>query len=119
MEKIVSNELLKLVLPCPQNQFVDFIKENDDYIKYGARVQDQISVYELAHLCKKWAYKQGYLLDSRTTMTGSCFLLTSPCSPNEDIYKTFVDKTEVKAIYKAIEWLRIYLIEQGLLDENI
>lgn len=59
---MISKELLKLVLPYPQNEFVDFIKVNDEFIKYGARVQDQISVYELAYKCKVWAFNQGYYL---------------------------------------------------------
>lgn len=99
---MISKELLKLVLLYPQNEFVDFIKQNDEFIKYGARVQDQISVYELSHKCKEWAYTKGYTIWS-SAIGKECYIDGRIFTNGENI--RFLDNSEHEAIFKACEWI--------------
>lgn len=105
---MISRELLKLVLPYPQNEFVDFIKQNDEFIKYGARVQDQISIYELAFKCKLWAITKNVYICSFSNVNGGV----------ADVYNGFSEllfesrslanserQTESEAIFKTCEWI--------------
>lgn len=103
---MISKELLKLVLPYPQNEFVDFIKVNDEFIKYGARVQDQISVYELAHKCKEWAVVNKYFnIATLLDYSGyTCIIRQDPMTfLNTEL--RFKAKTEPEAVFQACEWI--------------
>lgn len=64
-----------------------------------------INVFELQSICKRWLYSKDYLLDSRTTTKGSCFLFTSPISEKEDIHITFQGDSEPLAVFGAGEYI--------------
>lgn len=61
--------------------------------------------------CKAWAYNQGFILDSRTTNIGVCFMQSTPrfFDEGEDIVeeaqKVFHANTEQGAVIKACEWI--------------
>jgi hypothetical protein len=60
-----------------------------------------INIYELAHLCKEWAYNRKYsLLTKLTNKSALCEI--------EDIDKTFIGYSEPDSIFNACEWLREY-----------
>ena len=60
---------------------------------------------DLAAKCKRRAYFEGYLIDSRTTSGGSSLLFTSPISGKEDIKERFVATSEAQSVIDAYEWL--------------
>lgn len=104
---MISKELLTLILPYPQNQFVDFVKENDTYLKYGARVQDQINIYELAFRCKDWAKDKEYKIHSSPTQKIEWTAIAQNFDLNKFYYgqNQFYALTEPEAIFKACEWI--------------
>lgn len=104
---MISKELLIEVLPYPKNEFVEFIKQNDDFIKYGARLQDQISIYELAHKCKEWARENHYIILSKNMEcliyhTDNIYDVIECLEMYEDYFQA---NTEYEAIFKACQWI--------------
>ena len=68
-----------------------------------------INIYELAHKCKEWAFKQGYELFSRILSNdhqpvGNCVVYRVEADPEESLCITNAD-TEPFAIFKACEWI--------------
>ena len=61
--------------------------------------------------CKEWAYNQGFILDSRTTNIGVCFIQNTPRFFDEgediveEIQKVFHANTEPEAVIKACEYI--------------
>jgi len=58
-----------------------------------------INIYELAHMCKKWASKSGWDIWSGVE-NANVHKKTS-----DDIYYSVCAKTEPEAIFKACEWI--------------
>lgn len=92
---------------------------NKNYIEYTLVVtgnpynyitHDKISVYELAHKCKEWAYSQGYIISSGLTPVlgvnkDGWAEVFSSSTPLDGKLHTFKQLSEPKAIFKACQWL--------------
>ena len=68
-----------------------------------------INIYELAHKCKEWAFKQGYELFSRILSNdnqpfGNCVVYRVEADLEESLH-IVNDNTEQEAIFKACEWI--------------
>lgn len=84
-----------------------FKKENLSSIKYkfvnnGEIKYDVINIYELAHLCKEWAYKHGFILYS-TNYGNECYIDGRIFQNNENI--RFFGASEPLSIFKACYWI--------------
>ena len=61
--------------------------------------------------CKVWAYNQGFILDSRSTNIGICFVQSCPRFFDEgedvvdEVQKRFHANVEPEAVIKACIWL--------------
>lgn len=68
-----------------------------------------INIYELAYMCKEWAYSQGYILFSKIRLNSSlasCYFDTMGKHDYEDGYHNdFRAETESEAIFKACQWI--------------
>ena len=114
---MISNKLLSEVMgyKCHimDTKHIHFLhnnRVNDIVYEQGGDLQYNINKYELAHLCKQWALKQGYYFstysfnfDSNTEQEHRIRLLIG----NDVVY--FGDdssmETEVEAIFKACQWI--------------
>lgn len=112
---MISKELLSEVL----NQNVTSVYKQQEQYRYttsntsGAWVSGSDvpfpNIYELAHKCKEWAFKQGYELFSRilsndNQMSGNCLVIRVESDPETVLTITNAD-TEPEAIFKACEWI--------------
>ena len=70
-----------------------------------------VDINALCFKCKRWAYNQEFILDSRTTNIGVCFMQNTPRSYDEGedvvegVLKVFHADTEPEAIIKACEYI--------------
>jgi len=98
----ISKELLSAVLGDDM-----YPKEIENNLLLFKQVADapwsamrSINIYELMHLMKEWALKQGYLLYSVPTM---CLIKTLSL----EYIKEFSDvDTEFESVTKACEWIK-------------
>ena len=96
-----SKELLSAVLGCE----ITYCHEINGELRYGIYTpigtdERTINIYELMHLMKEWALKQGYLLYSVPTM---CLIKTLSL----EYIKEFSDvDTEFESVTKACEWIK-------------
>jgi hypothetical protein len=103
---MISKELLSEVLGSATKGLKSFgLSECGIYLIFQYEdFDDSISVYELAHKCKEWAYnlKQEIIIKSYTVFNaGGCELIDKMgCS----VYICDA-KTEPEAIFKACEWI--------------
>jgi hypothetical protein len=106
---MISKELMLIVLGYVNDCRVIHITEEQRDIKYdilspvNGHYTERINKYELAHKCKEWAIKQGYVLESRLSLNknhqGVCRIRK---------VRTFIEiicDTEHEAIFKACEWI--------------
>lgn len=101
----ISKELLSEVM-CIDKISKDTIRQYRNYVQFYSDGEDySINIHELSHKCKEWAHQKGFLLDSRTTHCGSCFLLSSPFVYDQEIRKPFLAKTEKQAVFNACQWI--------------
>lgn len=88
----------------------------DNYLKYTLvedsddKVQQvyEINVYEIAFLCKEWAYRKGFCIYSGYSKNSiNMFIaeLIGWVCDTEDIKMFFESNTEIEAIIKACEWV--------------
>lgn len=97
----------------------------DNYLKYTL-VEDsddnvqqvyEINVYELAFLCKEWAYRKGlciYSGYSKNSINMFIAELIGWVCDTLDIKMFFESNTEIEAIIKACEWI----FEKEIQEEN-
>ncbi len=70
-----------------------------------------VDINALCFKCKRWAYNQEFILDSRTTNIGVCFIQNTPRFFDvgedivEEIQKVFHANTEPEAVIKACEYI--------------
>ena len=107
---MISKELISAVLnvgctECESNVYggmLGFKTDNRDF-------NHLINIYELAHMCKEWTFKQGYELFSRILsndhqMRGNCLVIRVEADPEESLKITNAD-SEPAAIFQACEWI--------------
>jgi hypothetical protein len=115
----ISKELLREVLKIPTVSAVGTIDYWNCLIFYSTpciniRDEHSINIYELAHKCKEWAFKNEYELNSGYLTHGILY----PSKPSHQIrcdvsykladtlqtYRVW-ENTEPEAIFKACQWI--------------
>ncbi len=106
---MISTELLSKVLNFPFNSITDIQYDNNLllYTTYSLPTHKykEINIYELAHKCKEWAFKEGFVVQSNINNQGAYAIIND----TGEIFHIQAD-TELKAIFKACEWI---LEQQG------
>ena len=64
---------------------------------------NSINIYELAHKCKEWAFKNDYEIE--TTYSGDVRISKNSTSMIVNSQLGLEDMTEPEAIFKACEWI--------------
>ncbi len=99
---MISKELLSEVLKFDISHMTTKI-DGHVYYRIKNRYSGDISMYELAHKCKKWANKQGYTL---TVVYAPDITMVYPMEIITGERLPFVKAdTEPEAIFKACEWI--------------
>ena len=114
MQVLPSKELLSEVLnihiglielkPILENNKTDvayLLKGSQNTAQEVHRNHKRINIYELAHKCKEWAHKLGFMVQSYQYNTKARVDLLKSC----DIDEIFIEETEPEAIFKACEWI--------------
>lgn len=98
LSEVLGYKISKAYIEDTQSvKYLNVFLDGDD-----TGIYDSINIHELAHKCKEWAYKQGFLLNSDSL--GYCL---HGCY-EEDIIKVdqeWKSDTEPEAIFKACEWI--------------
>ena len=113
LEKIVTKELLRKVLPKEiENLSEDFsFYIDDDYVVFrdeGETLFDY-NIYKFAFKCKEWAYKSRYDIWSITWGVVEFHNIEKSYGT-----KRITEGTEIGAIIKACGWI----LENGIQEEN-
>lgn len=104
-----SKELINEVLSkeVEEERFID--SNSLTYVNSG--IYEDINIYEFAHMCKEWAFKQGYDLvcKRKYTLTRSTYY---ECNVEKLLNYIFYfeeefssEQSEQEAIFKACEWI--------------
>lgn len=109
MNNIITKELLSEVLNCKVWKVLDVNMHTLRYCIYPNKGDEPseymfpINIYELAHLCKRWAEQRNYPLISGASYSDGykCFVDKFPC----DLPVTKSYTSEAEAIFKACQWL--------------
>ena len=103
----ISKELLSIILgekaydiKCVSDNIISFYTDYDQY--------EEINIYELAHKCKEWAYRQGFIIDTGfhknyiNQFKANCY---GWVSTNIDIKKDFNKCTEFEVVIESCQWI--------------
>lgn len=66
--------------------------------------EKDINIYELAHKCKEWALKRGYIIKSFSSADKGYGIIEILIGKDEVIDLKMAD-TETEAIFKACQWI--------------
>lgn len=103
MKEIISKELLSEVLGYTISSL--YIAPNKTFIEvHSEGVDKRFNTYELAHKCKEWSIKHGYLISSGLTFYENGYFEIY-IDPQGDIIKDGNSNTELEAIFKACQWI--------------
>ena len=104
---MISKELLGVVL---SNYGITDVypsyDESDVMTAVGYEIEEivfEINIYELANLCKEWAFRDEYSCMSRPRLFGGWICELMSGYGVEDIQ--FDETTEPEAIFKACQWV--------------
>lgn len=121
---IISDELLSAVLGIEASEASLEKRKMVEYINWSNNGAGQaINLYELAHLCKKWAIKQGYFIwtgyEGRVDLSpqySSAVIGRGSFHHEVESLKlhTMFHSTEPGAIFRSCEW-----ILKRIEDENL
>ena len=75
----------------------DKIKDLDECYK------SEINIHELAHKCKEWAFKQGFMFDIQWHTNRNPFSIVIKSYGKDSQF--YCAETEPEAIFKACEWI--------------
>ncbi len=104
---MISKELLSKVLNFPFTSITNIQSGNNliAYTTYELPTHKYkfINIYELAYMCKEWAYKQDweYIINTHKTINGKLYRVWF----EKDTETEFFADTEPEAIFKACEWI--------------
>lgn len=104
MQVLPSKELLSEVLDKGKGSITKIeYNPSKTIVEYEQleRYWNSINTYELAHKCKEWAHKLGFMVQSYQYNTKARVDLLKSC----DIDEIFIEETEPEAIFKACEWI--------------
>ena len=101
---MISEKLLSEAISIEVDEIIK-TEGNFIYFCIGLPLSQKINIYELAHKCKEWAFKQGYPFNILYRHN-----YWDRCEPKYDIdlynhRKSFCDDIECIAIFKACEWI--------------
>ena len=98
-----SKELISEVLSkeVEEERFID--SNSLTYVNSG--IYEDINIYELAHKCKEWALRKGYIVASGLNEEGRWWCDVSEVKIFPAINCTYVQDTEMEAVIKACEWI--------------
>lgn len=66
--------------------------------------EEEVNIYELAHKCKIWAEKEGYVLIEYALCVG----IHKSIFPHEEVYKEkdlFTELFKIERVIKACQWI--------------
>jgi len=105
MVTILSKEVLSEVLGVEAK--IIKIYNDEFWIELGEEDEKMYNMYQLAHLCKVWAYRVNeYSIESGCdNCSGWAYIRDrNSCSDDQAIERVIAD-TEVEAIFKATMWI--------------
>ena len=111
----MNKELLEEILEFTSgNVWIKELESRNDDFEYLCNVGGWtiINKYQLAFMCKDYALKRGYILDSLTRGycrdKGICFIYSDDWTSEFPEYclESFSDDSEIEAIFRAAEWIR-------------
>jgi len=94
----MNKELLAEVLKDNEITHWDYEIKIENNLVYYCGGHKSINIYELAHKCKEWAYKNGYEL-----MSSIAYCCIDHKSFAESVF--FTEDTEPETIFKACQWI--------------
>ena len=105
-KELLSKVLKESVLAIRPYIEDDTVHENIIMYECGKNTYELISIYELAHECKQWAFKNyKIIINSRITSKTKLIKGYAEIIKNCDyLYGDYAD-TEVEAIIKVCEWI--------------
>ena len=105
-KELLSEVLKESVLSIRPYIEDDIIDENITIYECGKNTYGIIDIYELAHKCKEWAFKNyKIIINSRITSNTKLINGYAEIIKNYDyLYGDYAD-TEPEAIFKACEWI--------------
>ena len=132
MNDVISKELLSEVLQKDLSYILDPSMIISIYKVMGSRSilrytikrsvsnnHESINIHELAHKCKEWAYKQGYILMSTIRTNSSLAICEFSKSGKHDyedeLYNNFRAHTEHEAVFLACKWI----LENNTTRDNV
>ena len=107
---MINKELLSEVFN-QEVRFIKYVANNTYEIHFEKPTRLKyiiINMYELAHKCKEWAYKEGFIIDTGfhkyyiNQFKANCY---GWVSSNINIKQHFNECTEQEAIFKACQWI--------------
>ena len=104
--KLPSKELLSEVLGIDVNE-VKGIEANTPICGcvHSDGWYDEINIYEFSYLCKEWAIKIDYKIESHTHLINKRIIGVASFNMQDNTTKFFQADAEPEAIFKACEWL--------------
>ena len=116
LEKIITKELLRKVLPKEtENLSEDFsFYIDEDYIVFRdeGECQFEVNIYEFAYKCKEWALSKGYTIESHTNRSfiskynREYFSVAKIFKETDSMrINTINESTEIETIIKACNWI--------------
>lgn len=110
MEDIISKELLSEVLGYIPFKIQSMQNSGEDVITLillneDGTVRSYQNIFELAHKCKEWAYKNGYILNTEMKESHITHNLCYKVSiiPTEYANYSLVSNREVEAVFAACQ----------------
>ena len=113
--RMMTEELLEEILEFTSgNTWIKELESKYYNFEYLCNVGgwNTINKYQLAFMCKDYALKHGYILDSQSRGycrgKGICLVYSDDWTSefSEHCLESFCDDTEIEAIFRATEWVR-------------
>ena len=113
---MISNRLFRNVIGKEYAQ-IDSIDNSNVRYSYieGGYVKKCINIYELANMCKEWAWDNGYEIES--TYSGDIRISRASDSTIVKSYFGLDEIQEPKAIIMACEWILEQEKQDGSMEE--
>jgi hypothetical protein len=108
----ISKELLSEALKCKVHHInIEVHESTVVYHTVNPRYKDYpqpktINIHELMHLCKEWAYEQGYILtQAKRKASIRQYRISIHTKEHYQKEKCFLEHSEPEACFLACEWI--------------
>lgn len=98
----ISNELLSNVLSVQVHS--NSLSFDSIIFECSLPLEQKVSLYKFAFLCKEWALTKGYKIQSQINYENKGHSHISKISENE-LAKGFFKDTEIESIIESCEWV--------------